>query len=258
MRLRLVGHGAVPAARRCQPRGGFGRRAHVCRRGPCRGDAASTAPVECRGGAPSGPPVRGTGISRGGARADRLNAWGVLGSRGSCGSCGCWGRCPWLAGPRVVRVLRVLGAVRLACGPAGRAGPAGVGGGAPVLRDAGRLPGRCRNRSGASSLPAERFPPSIGASSPVAYPPHRPPFSSRDGKWLVSGRDGGAIPCVCHLSVACCVRAPAGHPDRALPSVPHPPSAPARPSAQAPPSAPATLSTSPALGTERLSTTPEN
>ena len=39
----------------------------------------------------------------------------------------------------------------------------------------------------------------------LATPACRLPFSSRDGKWLVWGRAGGGIPCVCHLSVGCWV-----------------------------------------------------
>ena len=70
-------------------------------------------------------------------------------------------------------------------------------------------------------------------------PQHRPhPSAPRDGKWLVWGRAGGGIPCVCHLSVGCRFRTPAGHRHRPHPSAPDPALGTAAPRHRAPASAP--------------------
>ena len=63
------------------------------------------------------------------------------------------------------------------------------------------------------------------------------PSAPGDGKWLVFGRAGGGIPCVCHLSMGCRVRTPAGHRHRPHPSAP-PPLVTAAPRHRARPSAP--------------------
>ena len=64
------------------------------------------------------------------------------------------------------------------------------------------------------------------ATDTAPAPQHRArPSAPGDGKWLVFGRAGGGIPCVCHLSVGCRFRTPAGHRHRARPSDCAPPSA---------------------------------
>ena len=78
----------------------------------------------------------------------------------------------------------------------------------------------------------------------LATPACRLPFSSRDGKWLVWGRAGGGIPCVCHLSMGCRFRTPAGYRHRPHPSAPDPALGTAAPRHRAPASAPPPASAS--------------
>ena len=106
---------------------------------------------------------------------------------------------------------------RRSAGPAalgGRsAGPAAWGG----ARWPAGVPARCRigcgpvlgRRACCRSLPLRRGLPLHPSPPPPVDPPSprlSTPLSSRDGKWLVWGRAGAGIPCVCHLSVGCRVR----------------------------------------------------
>ena len=81
--------------------------------------------------------------------------------------------------------------------------------------------------------------PGLLLATDTARPSAPPPASaSRDGKWLVWGRAGGGIPCVCHLSMGCRFRTPAGYRHRPHPSAPDPALGTAAPRHRAPASAP--------------------